>query len=750
MNALVRAIILVTSTLATALAALVSTAVPAWADDVPGPQGMQNPQDLGQTPSGLTFIELTDSQGIPLWNHEMSLDRGSPLAMDNFLWANIVDFCWSFYRSFCALALWFIDWVMSFEWINIVATPVLGIGDSMQRVIENFGLVPTFLAVTMLSAGIWALRGRGTTALYEVFIASLIAALGAGVLADPVRMVVGPDGLIISAAETGQALAAELATGDAAGKTPDQLREEQTGLLVDVFIRQPTQIINYGVVIDGTTCEDEYNAVTREGPYGYESDIRDAVADCSDELGEYAANPSAAMAGGAIIFGPAGLIVLLFAAMLGGTVITASVRAMYQSLKGIVSLITGLLPGGHRGSLIMTITEIIVALLTIVFTSVFMSVFLLIIQAVFTSAPTTAVGQVFVIADIIIVAGLFVFWRQHKQIKALSQRMAQWMAQRPGGKKQQVEPYRLPDTRAALTLGTVASGVQAGTNLLHLRQMRRLVKQSGGSFAPVDGDFRTPPRSSPPPPASAPGPGDGPLPTPTGPPALPGGRGPAGQLTAGPGTPGPGAPGSGPPGPGTPGLPPSGPGSPQLPPGPTDPRRRLTDTTKKVAGTLARAGTSLALASATGGASAAVTGTAGAMKALSTTRRAAGALSTTRRTALQLRMRTAGAQNPVPSARPGMTPPRPPAPPRPEVVRPAPSTGTNTPPPAGKTPPPPAGKTPDPAGKGPQVTILRPGDPGYLTSSERLSRTRSQTAARAAQQTAAERRRRAPRRKDTP
>lgn len=626
---------------------------------------------LGQTPPGLAWIDLTDSRGIPLWNFEMSLDRGGITSPDKFFWSQITDGAWVLYRSFCALALWFIDWVMSFEWITTIGAPLLAVGDAMRSVLQSVGVAPTFLALTALLALLWVIRGRAATAVYEIAIACVIGALALGVFADPVRMISGPDGFIVTAAQTGQQLAAELSSGDAAGLSADQLHETQTGQLVDTFVRQPTQMINFGRVIDGTPCESAYNDVLRGGPYGNEPDIRDAVDGCDSNLGEYAANPSSGMALGSLVFMPAAFVVLLLGGVFGFAVVTAAVRAMYQSLKSIVTFITGLLPGGGRGSLMLTAAEVLVSLLVVVFTSIFMSVFMLIIQAVFASSADDSVAQAFVIADIVIVAGLVVFWRQHKQIKALSGRIATWMAQRPGA-----GPTRMPDRQAGMGLAGAASMVRTATHLAHLRHGK--IAAAGATAAARGGT--TPGTAGGSSRSAAPGPVNvGPIPsTPL---RDSGTVAPVRVLTGHPRAqlpPGPSAPGL-PPGPQTPVLPP-GPGTPtlppgrapqQLPPGPSAARLRL-ETVGKRAGrrplsVLARAGTHAALAYVTGGVSSVATGAA----------KVAGALRTARRGALLSRM----------------------------------GKGTTAR----------AGKAVRARGKATGVAVLRPGEAGYLTPAERLA-----------------------------
>lgn len=655
---------------------------------------MPTDDPIGQTPPALSWIQLKDSRGIPMWNYELSLDRGGITSPDKFFWASITDAAWGAYRSWCALALWFLDWVLSFTWVSTIAGPLLKVGDAMQSVVDRVGLVPTFLTVTALLSGLWFLKGKFTTAVWEVGIACVIAALASGIFAHPVQLVAGPNGYIVKANQTGQQLAAELATGESEGKTPEQLRQAQTGQLVDTFIRQPTEMINFGRVVDGGKCEGAYNDVIKKGPYGSESDIRDAMNDCDESLGEYAGNPSSSMALGAVVFMPASFVILLMGLVFAGSVIAAAIWAMFQALKAIVTLVTGLLPGGGRGSLMLTVAETIVALLLIVFTSVFLSVFLLIVQAMFAGGSGDSVAKTFVIVDVVMVVGLIVYWRQRRQIKAISQRMGQWMARRPGG----APATRLPERSGGGSFGTGMTRAAAlGIAAVHARARMLDARKPPGQTTTVNnlGIFGVPqgrrPDADPGPhmPATpVPGPGSG------------GGRGARGQL-------------------------PGGPDYPQLPGGtPEDPPpssgggglSRIQGSRRKVGKALVRAGTNAALGYATGGAFTAVTAASRATKAAQTARRVA----------LSARLAAAAGKG---AAATNRFPPRPvggpgPAGPMPIRTQPSPRPGhpathpqvivgevvRDRGPAEGKTPTPDPGKAAPPAGKGRSLT-RRPAQP---------------------------------------
>ena len=542
--------------------------------------------NLGQTPPALSWIQLSDSRGISIWNFELSLDRGGLTSPDKFFWASITDACWGFYRSIVALALWFLDWVMSFEWLHLVATPLIAAGDAMQTVVHQVGAVPVLLTVAAAIAVFWMMRGRWATGIFELAMTLVIAALAAGVFAQPVRMVAGDNGLIQQSQQWGLELSAALANqGTAATATPTQLRQAQTGLLVDTFVRIPTEMTNFGRVIDGGKCESVYNDVIKAGPYGQESTIRDKVNACDTSLGGYAGQPSASMALGSLIFMPASFVILLVSIVLAGSVVAAGCYAMFQALRAIISLVTGLLPGSSRGSLMLAFSEAAVSLLIILFTAIFLGIFLQVIQAMFKSAAGDSLPKTFVIVDVLLFVGLIIYMRQRKRLKEGAQRLAELLAKRPGAG---VKPTTLPSPQSS-GLGSMAGTVaRSAVSVAQLRAMRKTADNTGGIYnldarrqAVIFAGGR--------------------------PPTPPGPLKDVGELKVVPPEPGPGpAPGPGPRSRG---------GPPKPLPGPAGTNPRLEARKPKALGTLVRAGTSAALAAATAGGSAAVTGTMTAVRA---------------------------------------------------------------------------------------------------------------------------------------
>jgi hypothetical protein len=561
----------------------------------PGAAAPIMPADGNQTTLPfLSWIDVSDSRGISAWRFQLSLDTGGLTSPDKFLWSSLTLIPWLLYQSYVMLALWFLEFVLSFSWLQWVAAPLIAVGDAMQTLVNTVGLAPTLLTLAALVGGLLIFKGRNSTAAWEIGMACLIAALASGIFAQPVRMVAGTDGLIVQANRAGQQVAAVLASGGVdTGRTPEQLRQAQLSQLVDVFVRQPSQLINFGKVLDGGPCEGAYNDVIKAGPY-LDSTVRDKVSSCDKDAGNYAANPSAWMAMGSYNFMPAAGALILLAVLIGGSVILAGVWAMFQALKAIVLLVVGVVPGASRGSLMMTLAETAMSLVTLVFNSIFLSAFLLVVQSVLTNSSGKASPQAFMIVDVIILVAIIVYWKARQKIAASAHQLAQRLSWRPGGSA----PTSLPQRQSQLghALGSVG---RTAMSVAQLQTQRAALKRSP-SVTMVDARQQ----------AAFFGMGGG------------GGAeqgGPQVSFTVP-------QRGSG----GSRGLLPPGPDTPALPPGPTSPdgggpnpsgKGGFGGTAKALAGMAIRVGAHAALAAVTGGGSAAVTA-AKAGRVLQTARRA--------------------------------------------------------------------------------------------------------------------------------
>lgn len=384
-------------------------------------------------PSALSWINVTDSHDMSIWKYAISIDRGGVTSPGKVMNAFFIDLFWGFYLSMVAIAAWLIDWVISFGWLDLLADPIIAMGDALGVMVQSLGITGALLTITAVAAMFWAFQGKLVLAVFEILIACTIAALSVGIFADPVRDVVEQGGVLTDARDVGLVAASGLQNeGDTTHGSSGELREELTQGIADAFVRGPFQMANFGTVLDGTDCEDEFQTALEGGPYGEESDLRDAVKACNEDAGTVAENPNANMSISAAMLVPAGGLALLFAIVLCGVVLVAGLFAAYQSLKMIVALVFALLPGGARGSLWKTFADLIISLVTVTFSVVFLAAYLLMITALFASGEDGGTLRTFIITDLLMLAGLIVFLVARKRLKAASDRLAEAFSKRPG------------------------------------------------------------------------------------------------------------------------------------------------------------------------------------------------------------------------------------------------------------------------------------------------------------------------------
>ena len=70
-------------------------------------------------PAALKWMDLKDSDGTSIWNYELSLDRGGVTNAGKVIWSFVTDLLWGLYLMGMAVAIWIIDFALSFEWLKI-------------------------------------------------------------------------------------------------------------------------------------------------------------------------------------------------------------------------------------------------------------------------------------------------------------------------------------------------------------------------------------------------------------------------------------------------------------------------------------------------------------------------------------------------------------------------------------------------------------------------------------------------------
>lgn len=401
---------------------ITATAGIAWADN-------------GSAPGVFSFINYTDSHGISIWQYRISTDEGGLTNPLTAIFAFVIQLGWAIYVGYVGLAVWLLDWTLSFDWLTVITGPAQDLADSLQSIVDRFGAGPTLLTTAGLISAFWMARGRWALGFFELFMTCVIAALAVGIFANPVNLVAGKDGLLIDSRDFGIEVASGLANDGDTTADPKTVRDDSSAMIIDTFVRLPHQLINYGKVLDGTKCGKVYQEALETADEA--EDVRDAVSDCDDEAGEAADNPDAYTVLSLIALGPSGSLIILFIVILSVAVLLAGGYAVWESVKMVVALAAALIPGA-RGSLWIALAEVFISMITIIFAVVFLAGYLLFIRGVVTGEGAPV--KIFFIVDILLLVGIAIFWKGRSRLKAARDRLAQSMAKRPSA-----QPTRLPE-----------------------------------------------------------------------------------------------------------------------------------------------------------------------------------------------------------------------------------------------------------------------------------------------------------------
>jgi hypothetical protein len=360
------------------LIACIALAPPAHAAD--GTETAQFPL-LPPTP-------ITDSAGVSLTHYiTLPLDRGQGQfgRWDKGVVGFAIDFAWIPSVVVISWVLWLFQWLLGFEWVSWLATPLNSIATLLQTFLGELNWIPFALMVTALAAGIMLMRGRYATGGAEIAVSVVCAVLAGGLLVNPVATITGPGGALEVSQTYGANLAASIVSDDdQIGQTAVRPADAQnvittaiTGQLVDLFVRQGAQIVVFGKPLTGD-CEAVFtDTMSLAKPYDLDStEVRDKVGDCDPAAKDHVQHPGVhqVITAGSMSMGTLSLLILgiglalfLFAAIL---------YTLWQAMKSMVAVQVAVLPALGRAALWKSVFGTYIGAFTLAATVVALAVYL--------------------------------------------------------------------------------------------------------------------------------------------------------------------------------------------------------------------------------------------------------------------------------------------------------------------------------------------------------------------------------------
>lgn len=464
-------------------------------------------------------FELADSRGISVWDMNLSMSKGSswnPGDWDKRMWASVMDGAWASYRIVTAVEIWILNWALTLDWMDWVLSPMRGLSQLVGDFMDQLGLMPLMLILLAVVGSWWLLRGRYAGGVVELLIGCVIASLALGALSDPMETIAGADGMLMQGRDAGIELASAVASGEVGTQVDvDEYRTGLTTALVDTMIRIPHQIINYGQVIDGTSCEDVYDGAVAG------DDARSKVGDCNEQMGEYADNPDAMKGMTALSVLPTAYFLSLFSMLLVGLVLVTVIGAAWTAVRLIPQLLMGIVPGSSRAGLFRSLAMAVFAMFMLTSVIVFVVVWMQFLQSFFGSSSGLPWIVRIYLVDILLVVGGVVMWvfrsKAKKAFKNVADRLASLgassMAPSPSSlpRLPRMRAPRLPSRAPSNTpppplapgapgpidigelavkgaaVRTAASVVGAGASVSSARSVRQLVGAGARSGPPPGG-----------------------------------------------------------------------------------------------------------------------------------------------------------------------------------------------------------------------------------------------------------------------
>ena len=398
-------------------------------------------------------FNVTDSNGIHLFQYQMSMDDGGVTAPLKTMWASIIGMCWNTYLMVIALLCRLLDWTVAMSWVGWITGPLVGLqNDIHDKVLAPLGADSwggTVLTLLTTCAGVGVvvkmMRGRTAGAWATGARAAIAAALALGFLAAPVANFAGDtttlatplartqqfgvalSHMITSSVDPGTATAGEVEVPDDMTSTGDSKAPKLSAIIVDSFVAPVHQQLNYGRIIDAK-CHDKYIEVLKGGPYDDISDARDDLGDCDEGLSDYAGD----IADGSWLVGfffysstVTGLaaILLVFAGMCWFYVC----KLVWSSFMSMLNVLRAI--PGRTDPLIRDLCSILYSMIGIVGSMVMLGVVMLVIKSVFASDGNVVIKVMVVnMLEIVGIIGLLVsLWRSHKGEEGLRAKINDWM-----------------------------------------------------------------------------------------------------------------------------------------------------------------------------------------------------------------------------------------------------------------------------------------------------------------------------------
>ncbi|GAB2692559.1 hypothetical protein GCM10027089_12700 [Nocardia thraciensis] len=373
--------------------------------------------------SALGWTHVADSSGIEAARYLLATDHGSVLEPGDTAIAMVLGLEFAGWKIIVVTAIWLIGYALSFEWLNIVAKPLLGVAHSLTGQIATPLMLVTAASIGAFFVAWFVARGFYSKATTQVMTMLIVAVLGTVMLAEPLAEVLSPHGWLAKGRDLGIAVAAGLNGNDSSEPAGTVATMQAT--LTDNFARKPLQVWNFGHVIDNQpACRAAWSAGIEAAS---EQRVKRGIAGCGDVVAEESMNnPNFEQIGTGLLLLVSATILLAFGAVLAIKVMRAALDTIYHGLMSIFGFAAGgFVYGPTQTFLIRNVVDGVVAAARMTAFTIFLGVYVLILGNLFQLAGDQ-VMVVFMIGALVEIVAIL----QLRRLSASLDRGNEWIANR--------------------------------------------------------------------------------------------------------------------------------------------------------------------------------------------------------------------------------------------------------------------------------------------------------------------------------
>lgn len=396
--------------------------------------------DAGASLPFLAPIDAKDSSGISLAQYvSLPMDRGGVFDPIKAFLAQTVDAIWVANLTGLSWGLWFMQFIVTLEWIDWIAPPIEAIFQMLSGLLGQIGWIPVGLALAAIIGFVAIFRGRVAAGATDMAISVAASVLAVTLLMNPIGLITGPDGGLRTAQAWGGSIAASISSGDASfldsTPSPDTAREVVSealiGQVMDAWVRYPAQEIVFGQLLEGSCATAFNDAMIASKPFEDGSAVRDAIRPCAPEAAEYASNTNIGFVITAGIAAGGSSALNFLSLILGMVLLLASGFTLWSAGKWLFSTYAAIAPGFARRAWWSSALGILAGLFSIgasiVLVSGFLSITTSTMMALAETTPLSTLAQMIVINAMVLTMAIALIWNFFKAKKAgekLSERLA--------------------------------------------------------------------------------------------------------------------------------------------------------------------------------------------------------------------------------------------------------------------------------------------------------------------------------------